>query len=189
MKENSVKMQFKRQQPAVAKNKELDSLSVWGKGSVRIYRVRLVWSPYVTDNEARESIDWWNNTQTWLYIATEREREKIGKRKQYEWREIVRYISEGLNLNLQKIFCLLLCTYQMVRNFRFRAELIKITSLDRAWKTTYMMKFAQIRMLKFQQKFSKNDSPVRTKAISSFSLILLISMHMSELTYISFVHM
>jgi len=36
---------------------------------------------YVTDNEAHESIDWWNNTQTWLYIATEREKENKNRKK------------------------------------------------------------------------------------------------------------
>ncbi len=58
-----------------------NSISViLGKGVLKIRKVRLVWSPYVTGNEARESIDWWNNTQTWLYIATEREK-RTKKRK------------------------------------------------------------------------------------------------------------
>jgi hypothetical protein len=38
----------------------------------------------MTGNEAHTSIDWWNNTQIWLYIATERDKEKVGERKQDE---------------------------------------------------------------------------------------------------------
>jgi hypothetical protein len=57
-----------------------------------LYIFKIVWfdnfeimnDAVVTDIEASEYIDWRNNTQTWLYIATEREREKIRERKQDE---------------------------------------------------------------------------------------------------------
>jgi len=53
-------------------------------------------------------------------------------------------------------FSTILITYQLVRKNLFRAELIKITSLERAWKTESMVKFSHT----YAQVPSKNHVTV-----------------------------